>query len=127
MMRVQRNTEVDRNQCVSHSLDQVTKPESLNTSISAWYAFLTGKKSGEDAPVAAGNEVDVRDLATAHVQAIAVEEAGNNRFAITNQAFSWQQALDIAYPNEEIKKTFPNLPEGKKGAGDDIKQNCEYR
>jgi len=104
-------------------LHQVAKPESLNTSVAGWYAFLTGKKKGEEAAVPAGNQVDVRDLAAAHVESIAIEEAGNNRFAITNQAFSWQQCIDITYPNEEIRKAFPNLSEGKKGAGDDIKQN----
>lgn len=30
-------------------IHQVNKPESLNTSIAAFYGFLTGKKSGDDA------------------------------------------------------------------------------
>lgn len=30
-------------------IHQVNKPESLNTSVASWYAFLTGKKSGDDA------------------------------------------------------------------------------
>lgn len=102
---------------------QCTKPESLNTSAAGWYNFLAGKKSGDDAQGPAGNMVDVRNLAQAHVQAIAVEEAGNNRFAITCQPYSWQDGLDIANANEEIKSKFPKLPEGKKGAGKEVKQN----
>lgn len=30
---------------------QVSKPESLNTSVAAWWAFLSGKKSGDEAQV----------------------------------------------------------------------------
>lgn len=104
-------------------IHQVNKPDSLNTSVAAWYAFLNGTKSGDDAGPA-GNEVDVRDLAKAHVQAIAVEEAGGNRFAITNQAYSWQDALDIANENKEIKEKFSKLPKGTPGAGKEVKQNC---
>ena len=111
-------------------MHQCTKPESLNTSAAGWYGFLAGKKSGDDAQGPAGNEVDVRNLAQAHVQAIAVEEAGGNRFAITNQAYSWQDGLDIANESEEIKKAFPKLPVGKPGAGKEVKQNrmlpCMY-
>lgn len=73
----------------------------------------------------AGNEVDVRDLALAHVKAIMVEEAGGNRFAISKQPYSWQDALDVANKNEEIKKAFPKMPVGKVGAGAEIKQNRE--
>jgi len=102
---------------------QCTKPESLNTSAAAWYAFLAGKKSGDDGKGPAGNEVDVRNLAQAHVQAIAVEEAGGNRFAITNQAYSWQDGLDIANQSEKIKKAFPKMPVGNPGAGKEVKQN----
>lgn len=32
-------------------IHQVTKPESLNTSVAAWWAFLSGAKSGDDAQV----------------------------------------------------------------------------
>lgn len=62
-------------------------------------------------------------MALAHVRAIMVEEAGSNRFAVSKQAFSWQDALDVANSNEEVKKAFPKLPVGKPGAGSDIKQN----
>lgn len=74
----------------------------------------------------AGNEVDVRDLALAHVKAIMVDAAGNNRFAISKQAFSWQDALDVANRNEEIKAAFPKLPVGKPESGRDIKQNRRF-
>jgi len=102
-------------------IHQITKPESLNTSVAAWYACLTGKKTADEVKGPAGSEVDVRDLAKAHVQAIAVEEAGNNRFAITNQAFTWQQALDVL--DGQSSDVFPNVTKGQKGAGDNVKQN----
>ena len=127
---------------------QVTKPESLNTSVAGWYGFLSGKKTGDDAQggyvlryladqilqlvltnvlCSAGFQVDVRDLATAHVQAISVEEAGKNRFAISNQAYTWQECLDIANKNSDVKKAFPKLPVGKPGAGAAVTQNSRCR
>jgi hypothetical protein len=75
--------------------------------------------------ISAGNAVDVRDLAHAHVKAITVEEAGNNRFAISKQPYAWQDALDIANSVEAIKEAFPKLPVGKPGSGAEIKQNCK--
>ena len=70
--------------------------------------------------------VDSRDLAKAFVLAISCAEgAGNNRFGIANQAFSWQDCLDIANDKDEIKKAFPKLPVGKKGSGAGAKQNRE--
>lgn len=62
------------------------------------------------------NEVDVRDLAAAHVLSISVEAAGNNRFAISKQPYTWQICLDEVANNDKVKKAWPKLPTGKPGA-----------
>lgn len=76
-----------------------------------------------DTSSSAGNMVDVREVARAHVECIKQESAGNNRWAITNCPFTWQQALDVANADENVKKAFPKLPTGTAGSGDNTKQN----
>lgn len=76
--------------------------------------------------VSQSNEVDVRDLAAAHVQSIAVEEAGNNRFAISNQPYTWQLCLDEVYGHPEVSKAWPKLPKGKTGADTVESQTCAW-
>lgn len=71
------------------------------------------------------NEVDVRDLAAAHVLAISVEEAGNNRFAISKQPYTWQICLDEVANDEQVKKAWPKIPTGKPGADKLEDQNGE--
>lgn len=72
------------------------------------------------------NEVDVRDLAAAHVLAISVEEAGNNRFAISKQPYTWQICLDEVANDEQVKKAWPKIPTGKPGADKLEDQNREF-
>lgn len=62
---------------------QCKSPESLNTSIAAFWAYLNGNKSDEDATQPAGMYVDVRDVAKCHVDALATPEAGNKRFCVS--------------------------------------------
>lgn len=73
------------------------------------------------------NEVDVRDLAAAHVLAISVEEAGNNRFAISKQPYTWQICLDEVANDEQVKKAWPKLPTGKPGADKVEDQNRKLK
>lgn len=95
---------------------QISSPDALNTSVSQWYAWLSGKKEGQDPTGPQSNEVDVRDLAAAHVLSISVEAAGNNRFAISKQPYTWQICLDEVANNDKVKKAWPKLPTGKPGA-----------
>lgn len=71
------------------------------------------------------NEVDVRDLAAAHVLSISVEEAGNNRFAISKQPYTWQICLDEVANDDKVKKAWPKIPTGKPGADKVEDQNRE--
>lgn len=67
----------------------------------------------------------MRDLAAAHVLAISVEEAGNNRFAISKQPYTWQICLDEVANDEQVKKAWPKIPTGKPGADKLEDQNGE--
>ncbi|KAH7200998.1 hypothetical protein BKA60DRAFT_600865 [Fusarium oxysporum] len=51
--------------------------------------------------------VDVRDLATAHVRALEVSEAGNERFLIAGGRYSYQQTADVL-------RASPRIPDAEK-------------
>jgi len=87
------------------------KPESLNTSVAAFYEWQRGNKSEEDFP-ALGNFVDVRDCALAHVKALTVEEAGGERFIVgagPHSAHDWVQVLSKLYPQKQYPKFDPSV------------------
>jgi hypothetical protein len=68
-------------------IHQISSASSLNTSVAAFYAYLTGNKKDEDAVAAAGSYVDVRDVARIHIDALATPEACNERFLVSTCAF----------------------------------------
>ncbi|WWC90733.1 uncharacterized protein L201_005670 [Kwoniella dendrophila CBS 6074] len=84
-------------------IHQCDKPESLNTSVAGYYAWLTGRKSQDDLPAQNGNYVDVRDTALAHVLALTTPGSGGQRFITSNGPFS---ANDYVL---QIEKDFPDL------------------
>ncbi|KAL7423608.1 hypothetical protein Q5752_001189 [Cryptotrichosporon argae] len=91
-------------------IHQVRNPESLNTSVAAFYDWLKGGKTEAEIPdVAASNWVEVRDVALAHVRALTVPEASGQRFITSNGPAS---------PNDlvlAIHRQFPgikNVPAG---------------
>lgn len=94
-----------------HAVADLSK---LNTSSADIYRFMNGstKEPGETGfPLF----VDVRDVATAHLKAYEVPEAGGERFAVTGGKFSYQQVCDIlreSYP--EIKDKVPEGEAGQK-------------
>lgn len=62
--------------------------------------------------------VDVRDLAAAHVRALEVPEAANERFFITGGRFSYQLFADTLRKSTRIPATEKkNIPVGKPGEG----------
>lgn len=65
-------------------IHQCTSAKSLNTSVGAFYAYLTGAKKDEDATAGSGSFVDVRDVAQLHIEALVVPEASNKRFLVSN-------------------------------------------
>ncbi|TYJ53106.1 hypothetical protein B9479_006287 [Cryptococcus floricola] len=98
-------------------IHQCDKPESLNTSVAAFYEWASGKKTEDDLPAPSGNWVDVKDVALAHVRALTVPEAGGNRFIVGAGAFAGQDFVD------GIHKNFPdvkNVPVGTPGKHDEI-------
>lgn len=84
-------------------------PDSLNTSVAAFYGWLAGKKTAEDLPGGGGNYIDVRDVAKAHVRALEVEEASGQRFICGNGPFSANDYCVV------LNKDFPDQPNVPKG------------
>ncbi|KAI1383594.1 flavonol reductase [Hypoxylon trugodes] len=86
-----------------HSISSIKE---LNESNSRLWKFTFG--ATKDSPVAympVHTYIDVRDLATAQVQALNIPEAGNERFAISTRQFDFQKISDI------LRSHFPELSE----------------
>ncbi|KAL7418135.1 putative D-lactaldehyde dehydrogenase [Mrakia frigida] len=94
-------------------LHQVESASSLNTSVGVFFPTAKGEKKASDLPGTVGNWVDVRDVAFAHAKALALPEAGGNRF-ITGAGpccvQDFTESLLKAYPS------LPNIPTGQPGA-----------
>jgi len=65
-------------------IHQVPSPSKLNTSVNNFYQFLLGKKDADAAIAGFGSLVDVRDVARIHIDCLVTEEAGNERFSVSN-------------------------------------------
>ncbi|KAI8621483.1 hypothetical protein BC830DRAFT_1094171 [Chytriomyces sp. MP71] len=76
------------------------KPDSLNTSVKMVYDFYTGTTK-EVNPLMAAGCVDVRDVAKAHVLAIANGASGGNRFLVSSGPFTQEALVEV------LKKRFP--------------------
>ncbi|KAI1027589.1 hypothetical protein LB504_011694 [Fusarium proliferatum] len=60
--------------------------------------------------------VDVRDLATAHIRALEVPEAGNERFLIAGGRYSYQQTADVLRASSRIPNVEKaKIPRGRPG------------
>ncbi|KAH9825041.1 hypothetical protein DFH28DRAFT_14142 [Melampsora americana] len=103
-------------------IHQVKDSESINTSVKLFYDYLVGKSEVESAKKPLSSEVDVRDLAFAHLQSLIIEKAGGNRYAISKQSFTWQDGLDVIEENGK-GKDWPNLIKGELGSGKLVEQN----
>ena len=78
------------------NLHEVDKPENLNTSSKRWFDLFFNPIFKEQELYFAGNWVDVRDVATAHVAALEKEEAANERILITAGAVADQEFIEAA-------------------------------
>ncbi|KAL6834628.1 NAD(P)-binding protein [Trichoderma camerunense] len=87
----------------------------MNTSAWDIYRFLSGEL--DDVPdTACWAFVDVRDLADAHVRALEIPEAGNERFFIVSERYSYQKTADVLHASHRIAKDDKKLiPIGKPG------------
>jgi nucleoside-diphosphate-sugar epimerase len=85
----------------------------MNTSAWDISRFLSGEL--EDVPdTAFWGFVDVRDLATAHVRALEVPEAGNERFFIVSGRYSYQKTADVLHASPLIAEVDKKkIPVGK--------------
>lgn len=121
-------------------LHQVDKPENLNTSVANFYKVVNGETKEEDLPGGGGNWIDVREgaflpslsyplvlsclltyeplsldltVSEAHVLALTVPQAANNRYIISAGPFATQQFTDFLH---SYAPELKNIPTGKKGA-----------
>lgn len=78
------------------NLHEVDKPENLNTSSKRWYELFFKPIFTEEQLYFAGNWVDVRDVAKAHVVALEKEGAANERILITSGAVPEQEFIEAA-------------------------------
>ncbi|KAM0513446.1 hypothetical protein ACHAPE_007910 [Trichoderma viride] len=93
----------------------VVSLSAMNTSAWDIHRFLSGEL--EDVPdTGFWGFVDVRDLATAHVRALEVPEAGNERFFIVSGRYSYQKTADVLRASPLIAEADKRLvPVGKPG------------
>jgi len=92
----------------------ITTIKDLNESNSRFWKYCC--QSSKDAPMPympVHTYTDVRDLARAHVQAITVPEAGNERFIVCARQFSFQEICDILRDN--FSDLDDRTPIGKPG------------
>ncbi|TIB82311.1 NAD(P)-binding protein [Wallemia mellicola] len=101
---------------------QISSTDQLNTSTAMFYNFLIGKQQSLGA---AGNFVDVRDVAKTHLLALMKEVAGGQRFLSNSDkgGFTWQDVADVLHeklPNDDIVKN--RVLRGSPGTGVNVKQ-----
>lgn len=105
-------------------LHQVSAPEKLNTSVGFVWGLLHGSKKDDDLLAPAGNMVDVRDVAYAHVEALVRPDAGENRFATSYGPFVYQDIVDVIHKDSSVPADWKKqVPVGKEGQGSTVKQN----
>ncbi|CCM04261.1 uncharacterized protein FIBRA_06430 [Fibroporia radiculosa] len=79
------------------ALHEVDKPEALNESMHSWFhSVLKNLHDPKQLGVIGGEWIDVRDLAQGHVLAIQKEEAGGERFVVTQGPWKWQDWINAA-------------------------------
>ncbi|EGF97924.1 uncharacterized protein MELLADRAFT_113981 [Melampsora larici-populina 98AG31] len=103
-------------------IHQVNNANSLNASVKLFHDYLVGTSDAESAKKPMASEVDVRDLANAHLQSLLIEKAGGNRYAVSKQVITWQDGLDIIQEKGQGKE-WPNATKGEPGSGKFVKQN----
>ena len=77
-------------------MHEVDRPENLNTSSKRWFDLFFNPIFSDQELYFAGNWVDVRDIATAHVAALEKEEAANERIVVATGAVAEQEFIEAA-------------------------------
>ncbi|TFL00657.1 D-lactaldehyde dehydrogenase [Pterulicium gracile] len=108
-------------------LHEISKPEDLNTSAKLiWQCTQpSSTMTAEQLAAPAGEWIDVRDIALAHVLALEKEAASGQRFITSTGAFTYQDWLDIAnsLSPSPLKR---DVPKGVTGAGKAAKHNVKF-
>ncbi|KAF8526820.1 hypothetical protein JB92DRAFT_3108057 [Gautieria morchelliformis] len=97
------------------TIHDIPNASSLNTSLLEIYAMIKGQKDIASTP--GGNWVDVRDVATAHVNAIVTEAAGGERFIVASGPYTNQGIIDAVHDGTASDAVLAALPKGTPGAG----------
>lgn len=87
--------------------------EEINTSNKVIWNILSAGKNGIMPPTMGPVWVDVRDVATAFVQALRVAEAGGNRFMLARDTYCNQEIADTA--RQIVPVYCSNIPLGEPG------------
>ncbi|KZT58723.1 NAD(P)-binding protein [Calocera cornea HHB12733] len=90
-------------------LQETATKDSLNFSTNLIYQAVVNPKTGDELYAYAGNWVDVRDVALAHVLALQKEAAGGERIIVSAGYYAWQDLYD------ELGKVPTPLPDTPKG------------
>lgn len=97
-------------------LHECSTPESLNTSAALFYTIVLNSSSTPNRSTLltpANNWVDVRNVADAHAEAIIRDNAGGERFLISNGPYTWQEFLNELAQTElkdRVNKGLPGEP-----------------
>jgi len=96
-------------------IHEVSSLDSLNTSIKFFYEAVLDQQDPEELTAPMGSWVDVRDVATLHVEALLKEEAGGERFLAVSSTHTYQDFLD-ALNDAGVPGIQKGTPGGGKGA-----------
>ena len=99
------------------SVNKLNSSNDLNTSNKVIWKLITSGKDGQVPETRAPWEIDVRDVAFAHVAALENRTETNERYLIAAQTFSYQQIADLVHQSTKIpshiKETTPHGTPGK--------------
>jgi len=91
-------------------IHQIANPESINTSVFLLFQYFSGEKKEIVPASAVQSFVDVRDVARAHIKALENAKADGERFLLSSDNFSWDQATEVLrrhYPDRKDKIVPP--------------------
>lgn len=96
-------------------LHRPTSPAELNTSNGLVWAALSAGRSGPVPPTRGPVWVDVRDVASAHVGALEVADAGGRRFLLAAGVYCNQELVDLGRKLFGGSKIGERIPIGRPG------------
>jgi nucleoside-diphosphate-sugar epimerase len=99
-------------------VDNLKSLDDLNTSNAALWKLVTSGKDAQIPVVSVPWEIDVRDVAFAHVAALERQTKSNERYLIAAESFDFQKIADLVHESTKIpsniKDTTPRGTPGKR-------------